>query len=276
LSDVATATHARHAHHLARCGDRLLPWFRAVFADLARTHRVTIADLVHEHPGSPNVLARPQYTEVCVDPWGTEAEAVPWVEPRLVEGPAPGTTLLALGSARIAAHVFTATAVPASDVIVARLMATSFDSRLSAAGRDRQRGEQPEVPTSTRAVYQPERWRLSESELGGLLRTRSARRFVRWRQLAKHYRWPSLVRLVIGDAPAILVATESPLAVEAAFEGIRAPVEGRSGALVVEAVVERGWLQGPRGFHLTEIVVPVRRAHHLWSANKSDEAIAHG
>ncbi|MDD5036089.1 MAG: lantibiotic dehydratase [Methylococcaceae bacterium] len=276
LSNVATATHARHAYHLRNLGDSLFPWFRAAFRDLERSFGIRISDLVYDHPGSPNVLARPHYTEAVVDPWGTTPGALSCEGARLVQGPHPAAALLQSGLSRMAAHVFTAMAVPPTDVVVERLMATSFNWQTSSPQPDGSKAEheaegmeQQRRRLSNGAIVEPRRTVLPEQDVEVLAAIAGAERFRQWRRLARSYRWPELVRISVANAPALLIPTDSPLALEVAFEGIKRLNAGERGngvgvRVIVEEMVESPWLEGPEGHHIAEWVLPVRRTRHLW------------
>ena len=278
LSDVATATHARHAYHLGRIGDPLLPWFRATFQDLQRTCGIEIVDLVHNHPGSPNLLARPRYTDSIVDPWGTTPGAFSCADVRLVQGPHPAAMLLQAGQRYLAVHVFTALVVPPTDVVVERLMATSFNWRTPVPQSGDATSEDAAEDTdlqfhrprlSSGAILEPRRLLLPDHEVEGLAKARGAQRFLLWQRLARSYQWPALLRITFGSAPALLVPTDSPLAIEVAFEGVRALATNEQGMVVrtpmiVEEVAEGPWLTGTHGGYIAELVLPVRRTRHLW------------
>jgi hypothetical protein len=278
LSDVATATHARHAYYLGCIGDPLLPWFRATFQDLQRTCGLEIVDLVHDHPGSPNLLARPRYTDSIVDPWGTTPGALSCRDARLVQGPHPAAILLQAGQRHLAVHVFSALVVPPTDVVLERLMATSFNWRTPVPPLEDVTLEDAVADAdlqchrsrlSSGAVLEPRRFQLPDHEVEELIQTRGARRFLLWQRLARSYQWPALLRITFGSAPALLVPTDSPLAIEVAFEGVRALTTNAQGMVVrtpmiVEEVVEGPWLPGAHGSYMVELVLPVRRTHHLW------------
>ena len=127
LSDVPTATHARHAYHLAERGDPLLPWFRAQYREFAR-EGVEVVDLAYEHEASPNLLSRPRYVPAVVAPWSGEHDRSLSADASLVAGPRPGSLLVHAGGRRMSLHAFTATATP-EDPILERLLASSFDQR---------------------------------------------------------------------------------------------------------------------------------------------------
>lgn len=278
LSNVATATHARHAYYLERIGDPLLPWFRATFRDLQDTCGIEIVDLIHDHPGSPNLLARPRYTDSIVDPWGTTPGALSCADAHLVQGPHPAALLLQAGQRHLAVHVFTALVVPPTDVVVERLMATSFNWRTPVPPAGDATSEDAEADTDrplrrprlcSGAILEPRRFLLPDHEVEGLATARGAQRFRLWQRLARSYQWPALLRLTFGSAPALLVPTDSPLALEVAFEGVRALATNAQGMVVrtpmlVEEVAEGSWLKGACGSYMAELVLPVRRTRHLW------------
>jgi hypothetical protein len=254
----------------------LLPWFQATLRDLERTCGVQIVDLLYDHPGSPNVLARPRYTERVIDPWGTTPGALPGANARLVQGAHPGAALLQLGECHMAVHVFTAMAVPPTDVVIERLMATSFNWRTELPPADRptpaRDAADRECPANGRRLsagiaLEPCHAQLSDHDVERLAGSRGAQRFRLWQQLARAHQWPALLRITVGSAPALLIPNDSPLALEVACEGIQATHPEAPGVrmrVTVEEVAEGPWLAGTHGHHMAELVLPVRRTRHLW------------
>jgi hypothetical protein len=168
--------------------------------------------------------------------------------------------------------------VPPTDVVVERLMATSFHWRTlglpageatsADAATDTDRPS-PSPRLCSGAILEPRRFLLPDHEVAGLATTRGAQRFRLWQRLARSYQWPALLRITFGNAPALLVPTDSPLALEVAFEGVRALATHEQGTVVrtpmlVEEVAEGPWLTGAHGRYMAELVLPVRRTRHLW------------
>ena len=268
LSDVPTATHARHAYHLAERGDSLLPWFRAQYLEFAR-EGVEVVDLAYEHEGSPNLLSRPCYVQDVVAPWSGAADETLSAEALLCAGPQPGALLVHAGGRRMSLHAFTATATPAEDPILDRLLATSFDNRadqMRTLAEGPRVSEAPREPSMGTAILEPRRIELHAGEIGSLAAVRRFERYRRWQRLVTVHELPELVRVCIGARPGLVIPTSSPLALESAFEGLRS-----SDVVVVEEVPERGWLPGPHGAHVAELVVPVRRRDHLWCSSDREE-----
>jgi hypothetical protein len=263
LSDVPTATHARHAYHLAERGDPLLPWFRAQYHELAR-EGVEVVDLAYEHEASPNLLSRPSYVQAIVAPWSGAPEQALHADARLSPGPQPGSLVVDADGRRMSLHAFTATATPPEDPILERLLASSFDGRAeqirALAEGPRHETDQAPHETSTRAaILEPRRVSLGAHEVRALAGVHRLQRYRRWQQLAVVHELPELVRVYIGSRPGLVIPTSSPLALEAAFEGLKA-----DSVVMIEAALERGWLPGPRGTHVAELVLPLRRHDHAW------------
>ncbi|HEY2510397.1 MAG TPA: thiopeptide-type bacteriocin biosynthesis protein [Polyangiaceae bacterium] len=267
LSASPTATHARHAYHLAPLGDSLLPWIRAAIVDLEASCGVALADLIHDPPPSPNVLARPVYGDVLVDPWGHAPGALPLEGARLLPGPNDGAVLLEAAGRRVSAQVWTAAMLPRTDAFTQRVLATGFN-------RDALTGPPTAAASGRRClpdgtVLTPCLVVLAPDETAALLETRGAARFRVWQRLARERVFPPLVRVTAGDASPLLVPRDSPLAVEALFEGLGAEASEAGARIAIEEVVEDGWLEGPSGHHLVELVLPVRRRRHLFAADDS-------
>jgi len=258
LSHAPTVTHARHAYHLADRGDSLLPWFRAAYHDIARCDGVDAIDLVCTTEGSPNLQARPRYVEATLDPWGATGLGVN--ELCMVKGSSPGVLLLAHGWRRWAAHVFTPQAIHGSDVLMHRLMATSFDDRTAEPTAE---AEEPGCEQGDPLLRHPRRTRLSAAEIERLLSVRGAARFVCWQALVRDHAWPRWVRVQCGAKPALLVPTDGPLPLEAAFEGVGS--RAKHPEIVVEELLDGAWLPGSDGHHFVELVLPVRRTRSAWT-----------
>jgi hypothetical protein len=269
LSHAPTVTHARHAYHLADRGDVLLPWFQTAYRDIARRDGIEAIDLVCVTEASPNLQARPRYVEPVLDPWSASAEALRVDELYVTEGPAAGALLLAHGGRRFAAHVFTPLAIPGSDVITQRLMATSFDDRSAEATTG---STEADDERNDSVMRRPRQTRLSDAETGHLLAVRGPARFVRWQELVRKHDWPRWVRVQCGTKPALLVPTDGPLPLEAAFEGVGAGA--KQPEIIVEEVLDGAWLPGPEGHHFVELVLPVRRARSAWMRHSTMPAEA--
>jgi len=165
-------------------------------------------------------------------------------------------------------HAFTATTAHPSDVVLGRLIATSFDDRL----RDSDGGPQVErlerCPNSG-AILVPRRTTLRTEDVVSLAAcSHRADRFRRWTRLAQTHRWAQLVRVTLDNRPPLVVPTCSPLALEATLEGLRPTT-----SVLVEEVVERGFVSSRGGRHVVEFVVPVRRRAHLWGAEEKEYAL---
>jgi hypothetical protein len=178
----------------------------------------------------------------------------------------------------MAVHVFTAMAVPPTDEVVERLMGTAFNWQTKLPQSDDAtpeheaegaRHQSRRQRLSNGAVIEPCRWWLSDQDVDAVTGTRGAQRFRLWQQLARSYQWPALLRITFGSAPALLIPTDSPLALEVAFDGMRASETKEQGVtvrtqVIVEEVAEGPWLEGVHGHHMAELVFPVRRTRHLW------------
>lgn len=258
LSDVPTATHARHAYHLAALGDPVLPWLRTQLQELGG-HGHALADLAYTHAGSPNLLARPCYVDALCGPWSAMPGQTLPHEAALVPGPQPGALLVDTKRGTMSLFSFTATVIPESDTILARAQLSSFDARGMRNAADTGSTPRATSPKLGELTLEPRRVELSPEQVEQLASVRRLPRYRRWLQLAATLELPELVRVTIEGRPGLVIPTCSPLALEAACEGLR------DGARIcVEEVVERGYLPCASGRHLAELVLPVRRHDHLW------------
>lgn len=269
MSPVPTATHARHAYHLAHRGDPLLAWFQGRYRHLEENSGLEVVELSFEHEGSPNVLARPSYTRRTLDPWRGQSSVRLESGARLVRSNRGRALFLEQDGERFVAQVFTAV-VPPRDAVIRRLMATTYDARCrpgeaeSESEQAQDAGAPSKLPGGARVTMV--RTKLASQEVQWLAESRGIERHRLWLRLARRYAWDRFVRVSRARRPGLVVVTDSPIAVDAAFEGLQPEDE-----VVVEEVCERGWWKGVRGHHLTELVVPAARRTHAWMPEEGEQ-----
>lgn len=268
LSDSPTATHARHADQLAALGDPLVPWVRSTLAELEAQTGIISLELTSDRLADPNVIARPDYLDDWIDPWGADGLALN-AEAVIRLGPSTSAPVLELEGRWYAAHRLTAAVPCPGDPVVSRLLATSFgrldsdtdsgDSSAPAATKRRcTNAGRPVVPAQTR---------LTAAEVGELASGRGSQRFLRWTKLAARHGWPKRVRVTRDGKPGVVVCGDSPIAVESVLEGI-----GGARSVVVEEDLQAAWVESPRGRHVVELVLPVRRTENCWTTASAQEA----
>ncbi len=221
-----TAAYARVAFMLE--GDRDAPladWFRRSFVRLADQTGVDVVALHHDHP-TPNVLAGPSLLTAGLDPWRATTGRWPTRGLR-ISSCADGWPVLEIpGRSRPAiAMVPTAAGVPADDPCLNALLLSSLHVPPVAAGAlvhacelERPR-HHPRLRIEDGSVVQARRTLLRGDVLHDLLAAKGAARFARWQRLVAEHGWPQLVQISRDGHPPLLVDRDSPLAIEAAFEG---------------------------------------------------------
>src|SRR5262249_43524488 len=114
-------------------------------------------------------------------------------------------------------------------------------------------------------VVRPRRSILRADELEALLRAPAARRFALWQREARARGWAPLLSVQRGHGSPMLVPRDSPLAVEALFEGAR----DRVVHLTVDDANDETWLEDENGQrYKTEFAVPFARPRCAWDGEQ--------
>jgi hypothetical protein len=220
---------------------------------------------------NPNVLARPNLLAHAIDLWGTEPGSLDARGAVIFVDECTQAPLLRLpGRERpLAVHSLTAALVDPGDHAQHLLLLSSLRTppqipRGDRLGfRDERTGgrHSPRVRLRGGAVVRTRRTAITGAELQALLACKSADRFARWQRLAADREWPALLLVRRDDEPALLVPRDSPLAIEALFEGAAACLH-----LHVEEFIDAAWISDNRGQrYVAELALPFVRRTHLWS-----------
>ena len=256
----ATAAYARLAPVLD--GAPLEDWFRRSYRVLAEREGVDFVALLYDHP-TPNVLGRPDLWTDAIDPWGVTPHALPTRGTELRSGTS-APVLRVPGRHRPAVAVApTAASVRVDDPCMNALLLSSM--HLPPVGRGYPvHACELEAPTFCPRLRLPDgsivhnrRTILRGNTLAALLQHKGAPRFARWQRLASDHGWPALVWVARPGRPPLLVGRDSPLAVEAAFEGAR-----RSPYVLIEEFTAAAWIGDDHEHdrHVAQLVLPFVRA----------------
>ncbi len=244
----ATSAYARVATLLAGEGAPLEGWLKRQYHALSRALGVDFVALAYDHP-VPNVLAQPQLWDETLDLWGVNDSTLPSRGLRLTRDPHTDLPLARLpGRARpICPIAPTAASFPAGDPCLQALLLTSLHvppvvpagARVvhTRAAETEAPQHQPRLRLEDDSVVRTRRVELRGPALASLTETRGAHRFARWSQLAHELGWSKLLLLERDGYPPLLVDRDSPLAIEAAFEGA-----GKTKSLRVEEFIRDAWI----------------------------------
>lgn len=275
----ATPAFSRCAWLLEPAGARALTtWLQGQFTTLAAEAGVDQAELLVAGD-NPNVLARPPLLAAAIDLWGTEPGTLDVRGASVVVDPGSGCPFVYVpGRSRpLAVHSLTAAAVPPGDHAQHLLLLSSLRTPPQIPRGDRLafRGElaggqhSPRVRLPCGAVVRTRRTALAGAVVGALTGARGALRFALWQRIAAERGWPALVTVRRGDDPPLLVPRDSPLAVEALFEGAAGCTH-----LYVEEFIDAAWIPNSAGErHVAELALPFVRRRHAWS-RRLDGAVA--
>ena len=248
---------------LLGAGNRLERWVRGELERLAADHGVFTGDVAVPFDGNPNMLACPEFGAVRLEPWGETGSALR--KARLgaesgaiaLEVPEIGRmTVLSASSGAVLEH----------DQLGAWLAQAGFDEpvdpdfRAAALAAPAETGVMsytPRVALSDGSAIRPRSTAITGAPLAELARADRAGRFAWWRNLAQRLGWPRRMALRVDGGQPFPVDAASPLAVEAALEGV-----GNARQLLVEEADASAWLAG----HVADVALPFARTPHAFSA----------
>lgn len=248
----------------------LSTWLTDQFANVGTSTAIDQVELL-VGGANPNVLARPNLLAHAIDLWGTEPGTLDALGAVLVIDKTTKAPLLRLpGRTRpLAVHSLTAAVVDPGDHAQHLLLLSSLRTPPQIPRGDRVAFHReltggrhsPRVRLRSGAVVRTRRTVLTGSDLQSLLTTRSSARFTRWQQLAADREWPALLLVRRDDEPTLLVPRDSPLAIEALFEGA-----AKCRHLHVEEFTDAAWISDNHGQrYVAELALPFVRRTHLWS-----------
>jgi hypothetical protein len=248
----------------------LSTWLATQFNNVSTTTDIDQAELL-VGGANPNVLARPNLLTHAIDLWGTEPGTLDAHGAVLFVDARTHAPLLRLpGHPRpLAVHSLTAAVVNPGDHAQHLLLLSSLRTPPQIPRGDRVafRSEltggrhSPRVRLRGGAVVRTRRTVLTGADLQSLLTTKAATRFARWQRLAADREWPALLLVRRDDEPTLLVPRDSPLAIEALFEGASNCLH-----LHVEEFTDAAWISDNRGQrYVAELALPFVRRTHLWS-----------
>jgi hypothetical protein len=251
-------------------GHPLHEWYRTTLAKVARAANVEVIEYVGPCEGMPNALARPRFLFPVWDRW---APVSPYHADRLrIDCSNRASVPLATVDGRpdrISLTCFSPVNLGYSEPYLESLLLSSFREIPSWAGPDLPMQCELAVDRPTPAValgsgntVRLRRTLIRDAALAELVAAGRSTRFLLWQALARKHAWPAFLLLGRDGSTPLPVVRDSPLALEAALEGIR---EGVS-FLSVEEPDDTTWLVNDQGETLVaELIVPFLRRHHAWS-----------
>lgn len=244
----------------------LEPWIRRGNERLRERTGAEPVALLYDH-ATPNVMAQPELWSAVIDPWGITEGARCDRGLRLELDPS-GERLCVRTDAdpRPALVVAPTAANPRLDdpCLHALLLSSKHVPPLSTSSMPIVHRSELEAPRHRPrlrlhegTVVQPRRTLLPRAVIEPLLRTKGAARFAQWQRLCAEHEWPALLLLEHDGKAPLLVHRDSPLAIEAAFEG----ASGMK-ALLVEELARDAWVadgDDDDHAHLADLVLPFAR-----------------
>ena len=245
--------------------DPLTEWLTGTLRRLSVQSDTVFLDYRDQYRAAPNLLIRPPIDLPEVDLLGFCAFRSRDIEVKASEGRPPYLRLP--NGHRAVAFVSSAIPFAKFNSAASWFLRTTFnDWPLSHAPgalifeQEYAMGESPSVVANGRTRLRAHRWLVRDQALTSLVSKRGAERFAAWQSLARAMSWPATIVVRRDGGRPLLVRRDSPLAVEAALEGL---VASRT-TLVVEQPPQ-AWLE-LRGCHyMAELLVPFERERHAWT-----------
>lgn len=264
IDDSPTRPWARHAALLEN-GEALSAWCQENVVALAERRGVRVAELDVPFEQNPNVLARPEMGQLSLSPWGTSGPNL--ADARLTAR--AGALLLDTPDGPLIALSLSSANALARDALAEQLGSTGFDepvqpgSRASAWLHSNELlapRYAPRLALADGPALRPRRTCLSGRSLARLGAARGWEAHREWQHLAEKVGWPTRLLLSRDGAAGLCVELSSPVALEAALEGV-----GSTALLIAEEPPTAEFLRGPEGNHVADLVCPFRREPHAFS-----------
>ena len=243
-------------------------WYSDALTTAGASAGISIVEYVGPCDDAPNGLAHPHFGHTIWDRWDPGAS-----RRRRYEIPWPSGRPLAFEQAApdgpVSIHCFSPLNLGYSEPRLARLLLSSFRELpgwlapgLPFAAELQRDGVSPGIRVADQLHVRERRSLLRGEWLARFRGAGRPERFQMWQQIARSQCWPSLVLLGRGSDPPIPVVRDSPLALEAAIEGLAADT------MFLTVILEEPatWLQSDNGErYVTEFSFPYTRSCHAWS-----------
>jgi Lantibiotic dehydratase, N terminus len=254
-------------------------WHCNVLTQIACSANLEILEYVGPCEEMPNALARPDFGVRTWDRWGT---ATTYQQDQIVMAieSAGGSSVSVLrfpGGARSAAlFCFAPVNLGYSEPTLERMLLSSFRELpfWFGPGLPLECELERDLPTPRLLlpggdVIRARRLVVHGEALSKLAAAGRADRFLWWQALARRHRWPSVMLVACNGARPLPVVRDSPLALEAALQGLRNVVR----FLCIEEPDESAWnVDGEEMAHSMEVIVPYVRRSHAWSGMAASES----
>jgi hypothetical protein len=253
--------------------DPLSRWYAALLRQIAAGNRADVVELVAPFERSPNTLACADLGVPFCSLWQASTGEVSLRGARLEHDPKLGMPVLRVkGRTKpVILSSFSFANYTLVDALAERLLLTSaralplwtfvkdnipFRRELSS------RRHSPAVLLPSGAVVARRRVVITGAELDRLRQKDRIARYRAWLALARERELPPVVALRKGLQSPLTIHRDSPLAVEAAFEGL----DESTSHLIVEEVHDEGFVRGEGGErYAAELAVPYVRRPHAWT-----------
>lgn len=251
--------------------DRLHDWLRQKLSEISVENQIDIVEIQTHFEGNPNPLARRQIVAETIDLWGAYPNSLSLKSAQITLDRTTKTPLLSvpLRSRPIAVFFFCAANIGAIDPLVSLLLYTGFQERSSyfksiemLINKDLKTTHTPRIILENDEIIRPKQTILNQELLQQMISLLPRDRYLRWQEMARDFGWGNLLNVRVDREPNLLIKSDSPLALEAAFKSIKPSTK----VAIVEEIIDLPWLVDRDGQHyFAEFAMPFQRAKHGWS-----------
>jgi hypothetical protein len=252
--------------------DELSDWLRQALTEIESKHQLTFVELQVPFESNPNVIARCKFVEQTIDLWSVNPQGLSLRSARIEIEPLSQTPVLSIPSLPdpIAIFFFSTANIGAIDPIANLLLHTGFQERpsyfqsieMSTVLRSDTTICTPRIKLESGEIIRPRRTVLDRESIQKIIYNSPPERYQIWQQMAQKFGWSKLVNLQVDRQPSLLIKSDSPLALEAAFKSLKPDTQ----SLIIEEVIDLPWVIDRDGKHyFAEFAMPFQRSKHGWS-----------
>jgi Lantibiotic dehydratase, N terminus len=252
--------------------ERLHSWLRQKLVEISVKHQLDIVEIQTHFADNPNPIARSQIMAKTIDLWGADPNSLSWRSARITFNQRTQTPVLSIPSQPqpIAVFFFCAANIGAIDPFANLLLYTGFQERPSyfqsietlINTQLEKTTSTPQISLNTGEIIRSRQTTLSQELLQEMIALSPPDRYLIWQKMARDFGWSKLLNIRVDNEPSLLIKSDSPLALAAAFKSIKPNTK----FAIVEEVIDLPWLVDQDGQHyFAEFAMPFQRSKHGWS-----------
>jgi hypothetical protein len=252
--------------------NELSDWLRQVLKEIESNYQLTFVELQVPFLSNPNVIARCKFVEKTIDLWCANPQSLSLASARIEVDQHSQAPFLSISSLPdpIAVFFFCTANISVIDPIASLFLHTGFQERpshfqlieMSSILASNLTICTPRIKLDRGEIIRPRRTFLNQASIQQIIAISPPERYQIWQQMAQDFGWSNLVNLQIDRQPSLLIKSDSPLALAAAFKSLKPETQ----SVMIEEVIDLPWLIDRDGQHyFAEFAMPFQRSKHGWS-----------